>query len=403
MKEQNIILMGGDGFCGWASSLHLSNLGYNVTIVDNLVRRKIDVDLECDSLTPIQSISKRIETWENLTGKKIRFEKIDISLQYNKILNLIDELKPIAIVHFAEQRAAPMSMKSPYWKRYTINNNLNATHNILCAVAELGVDTHIVHLGTTGYYGYGTAGMDIPEGYLPVKVDTDEGQKEIEIIYPPNPGSIYHLTKVMDAMAFLYYNKNDNLKISDLHQGIVWGCQTKETKIHEDLINRFDWEGDFGTVLNRFLIQSQVGHPLTVHGVGGQTRAFIHIQNTVECIQLAIENPPDPSKVRILNQTTECMNVLNLAKLVSKKTGAEIRYYKNPRKEDDYNDLRFRNDGLINLGLDPITLDEGLLEEIMQIAYKYKYRVDKDKIVCTSLWNKERKLDTVGSNKPIKG
>lgn len=397
----NIIVLGGDGFCGWATSLHLSNLGYNITIVDNLSRRKIDIDLECESLTPIKPISTRIRTWKNITGKEIRFENIDISLQYNKLLNLIKELEPVAIVHFAEQRAAPMSMKSPYWKRYTINNNINATHNILCAIVDSGIDVHMVHLGTTGTAGYMTTPMDIPEGYLDVKVQTDYGEQKMEFPWPLHSPSIYHLTKSMDFLTFEFYNNNDNIKCTDLRQGIVWGCQTNETIMHEDLINRFDYEGDYGTVLNRFLIQSQVGHPLTVYGKGGQTRAFIHIQDTVKCIQLAIENPPNTDKVRVLNQTTECLNVKNLAELISEKTGAEIRYYKNPRKEASENNLRLSNKGLLNLGLDPITLDYGLLEEIMQIANKYKYRVDSNKIICTSTWNNNKEVDTVGNTTPV--
>ncbi len=399
--NKNIIICGGDGFCGWPTALHLSNLEYNVTIVDNLVRRKTDIELGCDSLTPIKPIEKRIQTWKEITGKEIKFEYVDIAEHYHRILSLIKELKPKAIIHFAEQRAAPYSMKSSFHKRYTVDNNVNVTNNILCAIVESGLDIHMVHLGTTGYYGYGTAGMAIPEGYLPVKVDTEEGEKELEIIYPPNPGSVYHLTKVMDAMAFSYFNKNDKIRITDLHQGIVWGCQTQETKLHEDLINRFDYDGDYGTVLNRFLIQSQIEHPLTVHGTGGQTRAFIHIQNTVECIQLAIENPPaNNERVRVLNQTTECMNILDLAELISYLTKSEIRYYKNPRNEDDYNNLKFQNDGLLNLGLEPITLDSGLLDEIMNVANKYKYRVDKDKIICTSLWNRKKEIDLEGQNKP---
>ena len=392
----NILVMGGDGFCGWPTSLHLSKHGYDVTIVDNLVRRKTDVDLGCDSLTPIQPIEKRIESWKYFAHKEIGYENFDVSDNYHRLLSLIKEKRPSTIVHFAEQRSAPYSMKSSYHKRYTVNNNLNATNNILCAIVESGLDIHLVHLGTTGYYGYSDVGMMIPEGYLSVKVDVEDCEKEIEIMYPPSPGSIYHMTKCQDAILFLYFNKNDNVRITDLHQGIVWGTQTEETKINESLINRFDYDGDYGTVLNRFLMQSQIGYPLTVYGTGGQTRAFIHIQNSVECIKLAIESAPSHDKVRIFNQTTECLKVYELAKKISELTGAKIRKYDNPRNEDPENELKFVNDGLLGLGLNPITLDDGLMEEVMEVAKKYEHRCYKDKIICTSLWNKSKEVDFIG-------
>lgn len=395
---KKIIVFGGDGFCGWPTSLALSNAGYDVTIVDNLARRKTDIELGCESLTPIQPIGTRLNVWKELTGKDIKFEYIDVSDHYHRILTLFQKLKPVAVIHFAEQRAAPYSMRSPFHKRYTVNNNINASHNILCAIVELGLDIHLIHLGTTGYYGYSDVDMEIPEGYLTVKVDVDGEDKLLEIMYPPNAGSIYHMTKVQDAMMFSYYNKNDGLRITDLHQGIVWGTQTKETKMDERLINRFDYDGDYGTVLNRFLMQSQVGHPITVHGTGGQTRAFINLQNTVECVQIAVENPPvKGDRVKIFNQTTECLNVLELAKKIRKLTGAEIRYYQNPRKEDSENDLKFNKDSFLNLGLNVIYLDDGLLNEIMEISNKYKDRCDHSKIICTSVWNKDITIDSKGS------
>jgi UDP-sulfoquinovose synthase len=383
-----IIVLGGDGFCGWPTALHLSAKGHDVTIVDNLVRRKIDIELEVDSLTPISPLSKRLEAWEQVSGNRIRHVNLDVAQNYQRLLDLLLELRPDAVVHFAEQRAAPYSMKSSWHKRYTVSNNINATHNLLAAVVESGLDIHVVHLGTMGVYGYGTAGIKIPEGYLTVKMTNDDGDDvETEILYPPNPGSIYHMTKTQDQLLFAYYNKNDKVRVTDLHQGIVWGTQTEETKLDERLINRFDYDGDYGTVLNRFLMQAAIGYPLTVHGTGGQTRAFIHLQDSVRCIQLAVENPPEPGqRVRVFNQMTEAHRVNDLAKLVSRLTGAEVDYVDNPRNEAAENELFVANDNLLELGLVPTTLEEGLLLEVTEIAERFAHRCDASRIPCRSLW-----------------
>ncbi len=399
--NQSIIVLGGDGFCGWPTSLGLSRAGYDVVIVDNLSRRKIDVELECESLTPIRPLSMRLNKWKSLTGKIIQYYNFDVAKNYHRLLSLIKEIKPLAIIHFAEQRAAPYSMKSSFHKRYTVDNNLNATNNVLCAIVESQSDVHLVHLGTMGVYGYGTAGMQIPEGYLKVKVDVGGQDKEVEMMYPPNPGSIYHMTKTQDALFFLYFNKNDRIRITDLHQGIVWGTNTAETSMHEDLINRFDYDGDYGTVLNRFLMQAAIGHPLTVHGTGGQTRAFIHIRDTVNCIKLAIEHPPKSGEpVNIFNQATECHTVGKLAEKVAEIAGADIRFYTNPRNEDTENSLSVCNSKFLSLGLNPITLKEGLMQEVFEIAKKYQYRCDKDKIICTSTWRQDIQIDKVGDIVP---
>jgi UDP-sulfoquinovose synthase len=383
-----ILVLGGDGFCGWPSALELSARGHDVTIVDNLSRRNIDNELEAGSLTPIRPMGERLAAWAELSGREIAFVRFDVAEHYHRLLTLLRDWRPEAIVHFAEQRAAPYSMKSSWHKRYTVANNLNATNNVLAAIVESGVDAHLIHLGTMGVYGYGTAGVRIPEGYLEVKVALEDGREvRQEILYPPNPGSIYHLTKTQDQLFFAFYNKNDRVKITDLHQGIVWGTQTDQTARDERLINRFDYDGDYGTVLNRFLMQAAVDYPLTVHGTGGQTRAFIHIQDTVRCIAMAAETPPQSGeRVRIVNQMTETHRIRDLAEKVSALTGTSVAYLDNPRKEADENDLVVRNDTLLRLGLTPIRLDDGLLSEITEIAQRYRHRIDTAKIPCVSRW-----------------
>jgi UDP-sulfoquinovose synthase len=383
-----VLVLGGDGFCGWPTSLYLSDRGHDITIVDNLSRRKIDVELEVESLTPIRPISERIRAWHEVSGKTISHVNLDLATEYDKLVTLLLEVKPDAIVHFAEQRAAPYSMRTEKAKRYTVDNNVRGTHNLLTALVTTGVDASLVHLGTMGVYGYGWSGTaPIPEGYLTVKVPTPDGELEREILHPANPGSVYHLTKTLDQLLFAFYAKNDGLRITDLHQGVVWGTQTDQTIKDERLINRFDYDGDYGTVLNRFLMQSAIGHPLTVHGTGGQTRAFIHIRDTVRCIEIALNNPPENGdKVLVRNQITEVFRVRDLAKLVNELTGVEVAYLPNPRREAEENDLRVLNDQFLALGLQPTTLSEGLMEEITEVAGKYRHRVDPSKIIARSVW-----------------
>jgi UDP-sulfoquinovose synthase len=314
------------------------------------------------------------------------------------LLDLLATFRPDAVVHFAEQRAAPYSMKSARHKRYTIDNNLNATHDVLAAIVDSGLDVHLVHLGTMGVYGYGTTGAAIPEGYLTVQVPTSAGWAAQEILYPPSPGSIYHLTKTQDALLFQFYARNDGVRITDLHQGIVWGAQTRETRLDPRLVNRFDYDGDYGTVLNRFLMQAAVGYPLTVHGTGGQTRAFINLQDTVRCVELALRHPPARGeRVRVMNQMTECHRVRDLAGLVARLTGAEVAFQPNPREEAEENELCVENRRLLSYGLEPITLADGLLLDISETARRYADRADLSKIPCLSAWNAERAAALAGA------
>lgn len=386
-----IAILGGDGFVGWPTCLHLSAQGHEIHILDNLSRRWIDTELGVQSLTPMDSIQERCRIWKEVSGETIRFHLLDLSGEYERLKGWLIEHKPDAIVHFAEQRAAPYSMKTDRHKVYTVNNNVNATHNLLAAMVEAECDAHLVHLGTMGVYGYSSVGAAIPEGYLDVDVETLDGTKaRQEILYPTKPGSVYHMTKSLDQILFQFYAQNDGLRITDLHQGIVWGTHTDQTRRHEQLINRFDYDGDYGTVLNRFLIQAAIDYPLTVHGTGGQTRAFIHIQDSVRCIELALGDAPERGeRVRIFNQMTETHRVRDLAELVSKLTGASIKYLPNPRKEAPENDLVVKNDQFLALGLNPTTLAEGLLSEVVDVAKKYAHRIDRSRVPAVSAWTRD--------------
>jgi UDP-sulfoquinovose synthase len=394
-----VLVLGGDGFCGWPCAVNLADVGHDVVIVDNLSRRKIDIDLGVESLTPIAGIRERLTAWEQVGGRPIRFAHVDIAKNYEQLLELLRQERPEAVVHFAEQRAAPYSMKSSATKRYTVDNNVNGTHNLLAAIVESGLDIHIVHLGTMGVYGYGShRGATIPEGYLTVEVPQPDGSRFTEkILHPANPGSVYHMTKTLDQLLFFYYNKNDNIRITDLHQGIVWGTNTALTEKDPRLTNRFDYDGDYGTVLNRFLMQAAIGYPLTVHGTGGQTRAFIHIRDSVRCVQLALEHPPTHGeRVKIFNQMTESHRVADLAEKVAALTGAQVNYLSNPRNEAIENDLIVDNRCFIELGLKPTSLDDGLLTEVVDVARRWADRCDRSRIPCLSAWTR-RQAAAIGS------
>ena len=383
-----VLILGGDGFCGWPTSLHFAARDHEVTIADDLVRRETDRELGCGSLTPIASINDRLSAWAATGNRPVNAIRLDVARDYDGLVTLLRRQQPDVIVHFAEQRAAPYSMKSPRHKRYTVDNNVSATHGVLCAMVEAAPDAHLVHLGTMGVYGYGkTRGLEIPEGYIDATLRSGGQSADVDILYPTDPGSVYHMTKSLDQILFQFYAKNDRLAITDLHQGIVWGTNTPETDLVDELVNRFDYDGDYGTVLNRFLMQAAIGHPLTVHGTGGQTRAFIHVRDTVRCIELAAHNPPPRgARVRIMNQMTETHRVRDLADMISGMTGVPVQAMDNPRKEAAENDLRVANDTLVNLGLKPTRLSDGLMQEVFDVAMRHANRCDRSKIVATARW-----------------
>ncbi|NCR43076.1 MAG: NAD-dependent epimerase/dehydratase family protein [Microcystis aeruginosa SX13-01] len=369
----------GNGYCGWATALHLSNRGYEVGILDSLVRRYWDLQLGCDTLTPIAPISHRIQRWQDLTGKSLDLFVGDIN-NYDFLIQSLRQFQPDAIVHFGEQRSAPFSMIDREHAVLTQVNNVVGNLNILYAMKEEFPDAHLVKLGTMGEYG--TPNIDIEEGYITIE---HNGRKDT-LPYPKQPGSMYHLSKVHDSHNIHFACRMWGLKATDLNQGVVYGVLTEETGMDEMLINRLDYDGVFGTALNRFCIQAAIGHPLTVYGKGGQTRGFLDIRDTVRCLELAIANPAQSGEFRVFNQFTELFSVGDLALMVKKAGSAlglnvEINNLDNPRIELEEHYFNAKNTKLLDLGLQPHYLSDSLLDSLLNFATKYKNRVDMNHIL----------------------
>jgi UDP-sulfoquinovose synthase len=381
-----VLVIGGDGYCGWATALHLSNRGYEVGILDSLVRRYWDAKLGVDTLTPITSIHKRIQRWQDLTGKSLDLFVGDIT-DYDFLYKVLKQFEPEAIVHFGEQRSAPYSMIDREHAVLTQVNNVVGTLNILYAMKEDFPDCHLVKLGTMGEYG--TPNIDIEEGYITIE---HNGRKDT-LPYPKQPGSFYHLSKVHDSHNIHFACKIWGLRATDLNQGVVYGVLTEETGMDEMLINRLDYDGIFGTALNRFCIQAAIGHPLTVYGKGGQTRGFLDIRDTVRCVELAIANPAEPGQFRVFNQFTEQFSVGDLAMMV-KKAGiamgldVEVNHLDNPRVELEQHYFNPKNTKLLDLGLQPHYLSDSLLDSLLHFASKYKHRVDMKQILPKVSWRR---------------
>lgn len=383
--QKNILVLGGDGFVGWPVSLGLANEGHNVTIIDNFMRRTIDLELNAESIVPISSMHDRLAAAKEVLGLTINFEYLDIISEYEKFKSVLIKNNIDTVVHLAQIRSAPYSMINSEKSRATVTGNVTATHNVLAAIAEVNKDINLVHMGTMGVYGYNDVFGEIPEGYLDVTVN--QTNSKTDILFPTNPGSIYHMTKSLDQILFAFYQKTWGIKITDLHQGIVWGAATKLTGADKRLANRFDYDGEYGTVLNRFIVEAVSGVPLTVYGTGGQARAFINIEDTVKCVKIAVENVPTENRVRIFNQVSEVQKVRDLAHLVSKHTGAEISNIKNPRKEAAENELIVKNDGLRSLGFEPILLSDNLVDDVIHLAEEYSNRVNKQAIKSMASWS----------------
>ena len=382
-----VLVIGGDGYCGWATALYLSNRGYEVGILDSLVRRHWDNTLGVETLTPIAPIQQRLQRWQDLTGKSIDLFIGDIT-DYGFLHKALHEFEPEAIVHFGEQRSAPFSMIDREHAVITQVNNVVGTLNLLYIMREDFPDCHLVKLGTMGEYG--TPNIDIEEGYITI----EHNGRTDTLPYPKQPGSMYHLSKVHDSHNIHFACRIWGLRATDLNQGIVYGVITEETGLDELLINRLDYDGVFGTALNRFCIQAAVGHPLTVYGKGGQTRGFLDIRDTVRCIELAIANPAQPGEFRVFNQFTELFSVGDLALMVKKASYAmglnvEIDHIDNPRIEKEEHYFNAKNTKLLDLGLQPHYLSDSLLDSLLNFAVKYKGRVDNKQILPKVSWHRK--------------
>lgn len=379
-----IIVAGGDGFCGWPTALYLSEKGHDVSIIDNGVRRKIDNELHSNSLTPIASLEERVAKWEELTGKHITVYDGDL-VHYDFLKEILRKEKPDAFVHFAEQRSAPYSMIDREHAVYTQENNVTGTLNVLFGIKEVVPDCHLIKLGTLGEYG--TPNIPIEEGYIEIK---HKGRKDT-LPFPKQPGSFYHLSKVHDSHNIMFACKIWGIRATDLNQGIVYGLETEETQLDPVLTNRLDYDGVFGTALNRFIIQSTVGYDLTVYGKGGQTRGFLNIKDTVRCIEIAAENPADFGEFRVFNQFTEQFSVADLAEKVqnvAKEEGFEtkIANLENPRVELEEHFYQAENTKLKDLGLEPHLLTEDVIRDVLRTVIKHKDRVIEKNILPSVKW-----------------
>jgi len=379
-----IIVAGGDGFCGWPTALHLSQKGHDVSIIDNMVRRKMDEELASNSLTPIASLEERVNKWQELTGQVMRIYEGDLQ-DFEFLKRVLEQEQPEAFVHFAEQRSAPYSMIDREHAVFTQVNNVVGTLNVLYGIKDIVPDCHLIKLGTMGEYG--TPNIPIEEGYIEIE---HKGRKD-RLPFPKQPGSYYHLSKVHDSHNIMFACRVWGIRATDLNQGIVYGLSTKETQLDPILANRLDYDSVFGTALNRFIIQAATEHDLTVYGTGGQIRGFLNIEDTVNCIEIAADNPAEPGEFRVFNQFTEDFSVLELAQMVQKIAAEEgltvgIRHLENPRIEKEEHFYEAVNTNLLDLGLKPHLLTDEVIREILKTVQVHKDRVIKENVLPTVKW-----------------
>jgi UDP-sulfoquinovose synthase len=378
-----VLVLGGDGYLGWPTALHLSACGHEVAVADNFARRHYDDELGVESLVPIEPLRARIALWQSLTGATIGCyvgDLCDPVFTYR----MLGEFRPDAVVHFAEQRAAPYSMIDRSHALYTQSNNVLGTLTLLYAIAEIDPRIHLVKLGTMG--AYGTPNIDIEEGWL----DIEHNGRTDRVLFPKRPGSFYHLSKVHDSHNIEFACRIWDLRATDLNQGVVYGQATTETAADDRLATRFDYDSVFGTVLNRFVIEAVIGHPLTVYGSGGQVRGLIDIRDTVACVRLAIENPAHAGEYRVFNQMTESMSVTEIASAVAAAYPGPvtIENLPNPRVEAPEHYYKVKHTALIDLGLEPHLLSETLIESLFEITKRYAHRVRVEALRPTIDWRK---------------
>jgi len=378
-----ILILGGDGYLGWPTALHLSEVGHHVAVLDNFARRGYDFEMGVDSLVPIEALQTRIRVWHALTGQEIGCYIGDLT-DADFTHHVVRDFHPDAIVHFAEQRAAPYSMVDRKHAVYTQVNNVVGTLNLLYAIAEIDPDIHLVKLGTMG--AYGTPNIDIEEGWIEIE---HKGRKD-RVLYPKRPGSYYHLSKVHDSHNIEFACRIWDLRATDLNQGVVYGQQTPETARDDRLMTRYDYDAVFGTVLNRFVIQSVIGEPLTVYGNGSQVRGIIEIRDTVRCLQLACENPAERGEFRVFNQMTQSMSITQMAQTVARLSPEKVTIDQlaNPRVEEEGHHYNVVHSGLVELGLEPHLLSDTLIESLFEITKRFAHRVRPEAMIPTIDWRR---------------
>ncbi len=379
-RDVNILVLGGDGYLGWPTALYLSRRGHRVGVVDNFARRGYDLEMGVESLVPIVSLQRRVRRWREISDLAVDTYVGDLT-DPAFVTQAVTSFGPDAVVHFAEQRSAPYSMIDRNHAVYSQVNNVVGTLNLLYAIAEHNRDIHLVKLGTMGEYG--TPNIDIEEGFIEI---THRGRTDV-VPYPKQPGSFYHLSKVHDSHNIMFACRIWGIRATDLNQGIVYGHETEETGLHPELATRFDYDGVFGTVLNRFCVQAVTGNNLTVYGSGGQTRGMLNIVDTLACIELALEHPADPGEFRVFNQFTESFSVQQMAEMVAAEVpGANIEHTSDPRVEKEEHYYRAAHTKLLDLGLKPHLLTSTVLKSILAVAEQYKANVDTAAFRPTVNW-----------------